>query len=139
VISLVLRIFGTICLLVGLSHVALGLGADDLLGAGLDAATLSNASLDSQNRFYGAAFMLFGGVAFLCAKDLRRHASLFRFAMLVFFIGGLARILSALMLGLPAPAIQFLALTELALPPLLTIWHNAWLRRYDDDTASGDM
>ena len=127
-IQLFLRLFGTICLLVGLLHIVLGLGADDLLGAGLDAVTLLNASLDSQNRFYGAAFMLFGGVAWMCADDPIRYKSLLRLAMFIFFIGGLARIVSAAMIGMPVLTIQILGLTELVMPPLVLLWHQRWLR-----------
>jgi hypothetical protein len=124
-----LRLFGMICVAVGLLHVVLGLGADNLLGAGLGRETIANASLDSQNRFYGAAFMLFGVVAWICSNDLKQHALLFRLTMLMFFIGGVARLISAAIYGSPSLLIQLLAVSELALPPLMIWWHSGWLRR----------
>jgi hypothetical protein len=120
VIKAFLRLFGSICAIVSLLHLTLGLRADVLLGAAL----ISEPSLDSQNRFYGAAFMLFGASSWLCASDLRKYATLLQAMMAVFFVGGLGRILSVLVHGWPSPAIQFLALTELLIPPVLLIWHH---------------
>ena len=44
--------------IVGALHLTLGLNADVLLGAKVPAETLSDPALDSQNRFYGVAFMV---------------------------------------------------------------------------------
>lgn len=123
-LPLILRLFGTICILAGLSHVLGGLNADALLGANPPQEALSNASMDSQNRFYGAAFMLYGVLSWLCASNMRHYAAVFRLLILVFFIGGLTRLTSLMIHGLPSPAIQFLALTELLIPPLLLWWHK---------------
>jgi hypothetical protein len=125
-----IRIFGVVCVAVGVLHVALGLEADQLLGAGLDRTTLNNASLDSQNRFYGAQFMLVGVITWICANDLSRHATLFRLVMAVFLIGGLARLISFAIHGAPSPLIQVLVLSELFIPPVLLVWHSSWLRKH---------
>jgi uncharacterized membrane protein len=119
-----LRAFAVIFVLVGLLHFVLGLHADALLGANPPAEAVTNASLDSQNRFYGAAFMLYGAVIWLFTTDRERYAPLFRAAMIIFFIGGLARIVSAALFGLPAPAIQFLAAVELIIPLVLLRWER---------------
>ena len=127
--AIALRVFGLVCVVVGALHVIFGLQADQMLGAGLTEITLTNASLDSQNRFYGAQFMLMGGVVWISATDLKRHASLLRLAMAVFFIGGVARAISILLHGWPSPIIQALLLTELVLPPAILLWHRAILSR----------
>jgi hypothetical protein len=119
---IVLRAFAAIFVAVGLMHILFGLGADAMLGAHPPTDAITNASLDSQNRFYGAAFMLYGVVIWLFSTDEDRYAPIFRAAMIIFFIGGLARIISAAIYGLPAPAIQFLAATELVIPPALLWW-----------------
>ncbi len=128
-IGIFLRLFGIICIVAGLSHVLLGLNAENLLGANLPSDIVSNASLDSQNRFYGAAFMLFGAVSWLSAVDLRKNAVLFRLMMLVFFVGGITRLISFVQHGLPAPLIQLLGLTELLIPPIMLWWHFVWLHK----------
>jgi Domain of unknown function (DUF4345) len=117
-----LRTFAAIIVVVGLMHIVFGLHADAMLGANPSIEAVENPSLDSQNRFYGAAFMLYGVVIWLFTTDMKRHAPVFRAALIIFFIGGLARIVSAAMLGLPAPAIQFLAAIELIIPPALLWW-----------------
>ena len=126
---LFLRLFAIICVAVGLLHLSLGLHADNLLGADLGLEVISNATLDSQNRFYGAAFMLFGVVTWICVADLKQNAQLFRMMLLVFFTGGVARLISAIIYGLPAPLVQILAISELLIPPFLLWWHSTWLRK----------
>jgi hypothetical protein len=121
---LVLRLFAAIFLIVGLLHISLGLGADAMLGAAPSAEALSNPSLDSQNRFYGAAFMIYGVLIWMFTTDMDRYAPVFRAVMIVFFIGGLARIASALAVGPPASAIQFLWAIELLFPPILLWWER---------------
>jgi hypothetical protein len=139
--KLILRLFGIVCIAAGLSHVLLGLQADNFLGAKLPLEVVSNASLDSQNRFYGAAFMLFGGAAWICADDLKLNARLFRAMMAIFFLGGLARLFSTINYGMPATLVQVLALTELVIPPILLWWHSRLIRtqmEQNGDQASVD-
>lgn len=115
----VLRGLAPLFILPGLLHAALGLGADRLLDPALPASVLSLASLDSQNRFYGAAFTLHGVMLWTCAADLQRHAVVLRRVLGVFWLAGLARLPSLLLVGWPAPAVLALAAVELLLPPLL--------------------
>jgi Domain of unknown function (DUF4345) len=110
-------------ILVALLHLALGLGAEVLLGAVVPADVLEEPSLNSQNRFYGVVFALYGVVFYLCAQDLRRFESFFKATVWVFFLGGLARLLSWATHGTPAPLILALAASELLIPPLLLIWY----------------
>ncbi len=127
-LAALIRIFGVICVLVGMLHIALGLEADQLLGAKLTEQTLANATLDSQNRFYGAQFMLVGAMSWFCSKDLFRRATLFRLVMTIFFVGGVARLISFAVHGWPSPIVQLLALSELTIPPALIAWHALLLR-----------
>ncbi len=122
-LALVLKICAPVFLLVAALHLALGLQADALLGAAVDAKVAAEPSLDSQNRFYGMAFALYGVVLAICATDLRRFEPVFTATMWVFFAAGVARIVSWTSHGAPAPAIIFLAATELTLPLLLLAWH----------------
>ena len=118
---LFLRLFAITCTLVGLLHIIFGLGADNMLGAGLAPEVVSNPTLDSQNRFYGATFLLFGWVTWLCAGDIRAHQRLLTGAMAVFFLGGIARLISFAFFGQPSAPVIGLLLIELILPPIVLI------------------
>ena len=129
--QLMLRIFGAIIFVVSASHLFLGLRADALLGANISSAVLAEPTLDSQNRFYGAAFAIYGVLLLLCATDIRRYEPVLRWAMAVFFIGGLARLVSIVIVGLPAPLILGLTAIELLAPPLLYVAMRAALAEAD--------
>jgi Domain of unknown function (DUF4345) len=121
-LSLFLRLFAIGCALVSLLHITFGLGADNMLGAGLSREILSNPTLDSQNRFYGATFMLFGWTAWLCASDPKRYRTLLQGAMAILFLSGVARLVSILLYGLPSSPVIMLAVIELVLPPIVVMW-----------------
>jgi hypothetical protein len=70
----VLRLGAVIVLVVGLLHLAMGLNADVLLGARLPPDVIADPVLDSQNRFYGTAFAIYGVLLLLGATDLARYA-----------------------------------------------------------------
>jgi Domain of unknown function (DUF4345) len=120
---LFLRIMAISILLAAGSHLLLGLGADAMLGAVLSPETLTNPSLNSQNRFYGTSYMLYGILLWLCAQNLTRHVVIFRLLLVMTFIGGLSRMLSLFLHGWPSQAIIALAASELLLPPILFVWH----------------
>ncbi len=125
-----LRIAALIPLLVGALHMALGLGAEAMLGAEVSTEALANPSLDSQNRFYGAAFTLYGVLLFICTTDLTRYAPVFRMLMVCLFLGGVARIISWFVTGWPVPMIVGLWASELILPPLALLWLRRGIRHH---------
>jgi hypothetical protein len=126
--ALFLKIASPVFVLVGALHLVLGVGADVLLGARLPAEALSDAALNSQNRFYGVAFSLYGVLLYLCATDLPKYATVMRCVLWVFFAAGLARLVSVATHGVPPPLVLALLATELALPPLLHLWLSKALR-----------
>ena len=109
-------------------HLVLGLHADIFLGANVPAAVVTDPVLDSQNRFYGTAFTLYGVLLWLCASDLVRYASVLRCTLWMLFGGGVARLVSIVFRGLPAAPVLVLLLSEIAGPPL-ALW---WLARVRD-------
>lgn len=121
-LGLFLRIAGAGFILVGALHLVLGLNADVLLGARLPAATIADPALDSQNRFYGVAFTLYGVLCFLCASDIARYAPVLRCMIWVFFAAGCARLVSVAIYGLPPQPVIALLVIELVGPPLLARW-----------------
>lgn len=121
-LALLLKLSAPIFLFVGALHLFLGVNADVALGAVLSKEALTDAALDSQNRFYGVTFTLYGVLLYLCATDLQKYAVVFRCVIWVFFAGGLARLVSIATHGLPPPPVLFLMATELIIPPLLALW-----------------
>ena len=121
-LNLCLKLLAPVFLVVGALHLCLGLAAENLLGANLPIEVLTNATLDSQNRFYGVAFTLYGILLWLCASDLPKYATVLRCILAVSFASGLARVVSMVILGLPSPMVMALLASELLLPPLLWCW-----------------
>ncbi len=127
-LTIFLKLLAPVPVLVGLFHFFMGAGADALLGAKLPAEVLSDPVLDSQNRFYGTVFMGYGVLVFLCAADLRKYASILRTAAAFIFLGGVARMISVFLHGLPTPPVVALIAIELIGMPLLLWWHTRVLR-----------
>ena len=118
-LTLVLKILAPGFVIAGMTHVVLGLGADVALGAHITPETLVDASLDSQNRFYGACFTLYGILLWVCADDPVRYRPVLRATIACFFFGGLVRLVSIALHGWPSSLVWGLALSELILPPVL--------------------
>ena len=121
-LPLVLKISSPVFVAVGLLHLVLGLQADVLLGASIPLAVLADPVLDSQNRFYGVAFTVYGFLLYLCAKDLEKYQTVLRTLLFVFFAAGCARLVSVAMHGLPSGFVLLLLSTELVLPPVCAAW-----------------
>lgn len=121
---LFLRILAVTILLVGISHLVLGVEAEAVLGAKLSNEILADPSINSQNRFYGTSYMIYGILLWVCAREMDRYDLIFKMLLAMTFVGGLTRILSAALHGWPAPTIIGLAVSELVLPPLILLWQR---------------
>jgi Domain of unknown function (DUF4345) len=124
--KLVLRLLGTACVLAGLTHALLGVNGDWIVG--ISPALPVDPSLDSQNRFYGAAFMAYGFLLWICSADLPRFRPVLRALFATMFVAGCARGLAVYHHGWPTDQILFLWATELS-PPLFWIWLNRTLTK----------
>lgn len=102
----------------------LGVGADALLGATLPPAALDDPTLNSQNRFYGTSYWIYGMLIWLYTRDTARYAVIFHLLLAMTFVGGLTRIVSVAINGWPSPPILLLSAVELILPPLLLLWQR---------------
>jgi len=89
-LALVLRLLALVVFLVGAFHLALGMRADVLMGARVPVEAVADPTLDSQSRFLGVAFTVYGVLLLLCASDVRRYEVALRWALCVFFAAGLA-------------------------------------------------
>jgi hypothetical protein len=121
-IATFLKVVASVPILVGILHLVLGLQADVLLGARLPASVIADPAMDSQNRFYGVAFMLYGVVLFVGGSDLKRYLPVVRSALWIFFAAGVARLVSILLYGFPPPLVMTLLLVEVVGTPVLLLW-----------------
>src|ERR1700687_580900 len=96
-----LRVIAPIFILVGALHLFLGLGADLLLGAKIPPEVIADPALDSQNRFYGTSFALYGVLLWVCASNVTKYANVLRCILSVFFAAGVARLVSIGLHGVP--------------------------------------
>jgi hypothetical protein len=125
-----LRILAVACGAAALTHTLLGVGGDWVVGAPVGDPI--DATLDSQNRFYGAAFGLYGVLLWMSASDVRRFAPVLRAVLIMMFAGACARGLAVLAHGWPSVQVMGLWATEVFGPPVVWVWLNRVLR---DDAA----
>jgi hypothetical protein len=108
-LQVLLALFGVTAIFIALLHIVLG-------PAAIPGAVPVNATMDSEDRFYATLFLAFGVVLLWCVKDVEHKAKVVYFLMLTFFVGGLARIVSMLAVGLPNDFFIAMTVLELALP-----------------------
>ena len=106
--ALTLRLLAVGVFGVSLVHIVFGVGSEPFLGSGVSAASQLDPNLDSQNRFYGAAFSLFGVVFWIASSDLERYRRLLELALLVFFLAGATRLISIVIIGWPIKKRNFM-------------------------------
>lgn len=131
--QIALKTIGGAIILIALTHVALGPNADVLLGSKISLSSLTDPTIDSQNRFYGAAFALYGVILIICSSDLDKYRSILVWTILIFFAAGLARLVSVSIVGWPPTIVVLLLFIEVFIPPLL-IWWFWKLGRKNDST-----
>lgn len=88
-ISIFLKLVAPIFWIVGAVHLIFGLSADVMLGAKAPTEVLTDPALDSQNRFYGVAFTLYGTLLFICTSDLAKYRTVVICILWTFFAAGL--------------------------------------------------
>jgi len=84
-------------------------------------------AMDNQYRYFSGVYIGVAAMIFYSAGDIRKRAMLLRFAMLFFFIGGCARAVSYLTVGVP-PTEQLAGMIVELLAPLLLLWQAKVLR-----------
>ena len=108
---------GATCTAIGLAHVLKG--SDITAGA-----AAANASIDSQEAFYGAIFAGYGAAWIWTANQPQMSRELVRFLSGTMALGGVARLISMRRHGRPHPFWIALTGVELVVPAALV-----WLER----------
>jgi len=99
-------------MVIALVHIAIGPSA-------IPGSVPVNATMDSEDRFYATLFLGFGAALIWCSNRLNDRSGVFFALLAVFFLGGVARLISVAQVGLPNALFQALGLTELILPIIL--------------------
>ena len=81
----VLKLLAPLFFIIAGMHLVFGLDAESMLGAQVSTETAIDPTLNSQNRFYGVAFALYGVILYMSALDLRRYEPILKASMFVFF------------------------------------------------------
>lgn len=110
--------FGIVCCIIALAHIMVGPDA-------IPGSVPVNATMDSEDRFYATLFLGFGAALVWASGDLAGRERIFGALLLVFFAGGLSRLVSLAVVGPPHPLFQVLTGVELLLPMILWWWHRA--------------
>ncbi len=115
-------------ILIGLVPLFLGgtgvlFGAEEHTGGGV----VANA-LDSQYRYLAAVYVAVGGMILYSADDVKGRAALLRFAMLGWFLGGLARAVSWMTVGQPESWQVSGMIVELVVPVVMLLWQGRVIR-----------
>jgi hypothetical protein len=83
-----------------------------------------NATLDSQLRFYNGVWMGLGLAAFWLLPRIELETTLFRVLWLMIFIGGVGRLISLVLIGMPYPPFIGFTALEILGAPLFVLWQN---------------
>ncbi|RUT35823.1 DUF4345 domain-containing protein [Paenibacillus zeisoli] len=83
-----------------------------------------DASLDSNLRFYAGVWLGLGAAAFWLLPRIERETVLFRFLWLMIFIGGIGRLISLALAGMPLPPYIGFTILEVIGAPLFIWWQS---------------
>lgn len=83
-----------------------------------------DATLDSNLRFYSGVWLGLGLAAFWLLPRIEHETVLFRALWLMIFIGGLGRLISLFMVGMPFPPFVGFTLLEVLGAPLFVWWQH---------------
>lgn len=109
-----LAILGVSSIVISMGHIILGTDA-------IPGAAPVNATLDNQDRFFAALFLCYGFAVLWCLKDWRLKVREIQVLVAVLFVGGLARLVSIAIVGLPHPFYIAMTVVEIVLP-IAVVW-----------------
>jgi len=97
------------------------MGVDDPLYASLGLPR--NPVLDSNMRFFGGVWFVLGVAMLSTVRALERHFALYTVLWAMIFIGGIGRLLSIFLVGIPPIPFVGFTLLEIVGAPLFLYWH----------------
>jgi hypothetical protein len=112
VLQVFLGLFGITAIFIASLHLVFGPRA-------IPGSVPVNPTMDSEDRFYAMLFAAYGVALLWCIKDIERKSMVVYFLAVTFFVGGLARLVSMLAVGLPNPFFIAMTMLELLIPFLM--------------------
>lgn len=103
--------------------VSLITGINVLVGGGHSLPGVINveATVDNELRFFSVFWLAYGSFCFWVARNLPKEHRFLPFVALVFFIGGVGRLLSTVFVGMPTPLFISATVLEFVLPPVIHV------------------
>jgi len=127
-----LTLFGLVVAGIGLAH--LFFGQVTYIGGGS-----VNATMESDLRFFNLLFVAYGLAFVWAARDIAGRAVLIDLLGLLFFIGGLARLLAWAEAGTPSWFYVLMIPVELIIPIVNFVWLRSERRRGELPAASSTV
>jgi hypothetical protein len=115
-LQILLGLFGAMAIFIAGLHIVLG-------PSSIPGSVPVNATMDSEDRFYAVLFLAFGATLLWCIKEVEQKARVVYFLMATFLAGGVARLISMLVVGPPNGFFIAMTTLELVLP-----FVYAWLQ-----------
>ncbi len=106
-------------ILYAMSLVAVITGVNVLIGGATAIPGASGgveATIDNELRFFSVFWVAYGGFCYWVGKNLGEQNSFVPFIALVFFVGGLGRLISTLSIGVPADILIPAMILEFVIP-----------------------
>jgi len=91
--------------------------------------TVVNPSIDNEFRFFSVFWMSYGIFTFWVSRNLTEEARFVPFIGLVFFLAGVARSLSVLLVGAPINLLVAAIVVELVLPLFLWLFYARYKKQ----------
>ena len=108
-LQIFLGLFGMTAIFIASLHIVLGPSA-------IPGSVPVNDTMDSEDRFYATLFAAYGVALLWCIKGVERKSSVVYFLALTFLVGGLARLMSIAVVGLPNTLFIAMTVLELLIP-----------------------
>ncbi len=122
-LTVVLRVFAAFAVITGLLDVVTGLRLLVSSGAHLPAAAVIDPVLNSHIKYMGAVWAGFGVALWWTTHDLGGQAAMLRILLGTVFLGGIGRLLSAVLFGAGPPMLIAFIVVELAGSVAVLAWH----------------
>jgi hypothetical protein len=123
-LQFVLAVLGLIPIITGGLSILLGMQALVVLGDPIPTEAVNNIVLDSETRFLGAIWFGIGVAIYWLIPSIDKQIALFRLIAGSIFLGGIGRLLSAFLVGVPPVHFFVFIVLELIGMPLLVLWHS---------------
>lgn len=123
-LAVVLRVFAVFAVATGALDIVVGTRLLIDSGAVIPPGTAVDPVLNSQIKFFGAVWCGYGSALWWTAGDLRARAPMLRILLGTLFIGGIGRLLSAMLFGLGSTMLVAFIAIELAGLVAVLAWHR---------------